>query len=200
MSIYLLCRVIEKQGLVLSFPEPTSSKVTYTLIDSLIHSYTHTPITGKWLDPVTYPPANNTREAVVSYIGTVCVSLLVFVFCAANYYTTGSVVSPFNVFSYYVGIVPFMLFASVLYGVSCVFISYAALSIFQRCCDIETATTRFLSESAYTVYIIHPWVIDVVAYTWALILQYGYGVEVAFPSYLDGYTSNTSFGETGDLH
>ena len=90
----------------------------------------------------------------------------------------------------------YMVGGSVLYGLCCPFLSLAAVDIFSTHFNTSTPRSRFFADAAYCVYIIHPWVVTPLLWTWTQILPAAGGPAIVFPSN-GSMTSSTNFGDDG---
>ena len=83
-------------------------------------------------------------------------------------------------------------------GILTPLLSYFVLAVFQRWADFSNAATRVASQSAYTVYLIHPLTVVPLTFSFAAILEAWTGVELLFGGgQVGGYFSGTDFGGDG---
>jgi len=82
-----------------------------------------------------------------------------------------------------------------LAGVACTAISFAEIALFQKYANYQSVVSKFFSDSAYTVYLIHPWVVVPVLWTYILLLDSLAGVKVEFGD--QSTVSTTSLGNDG---
>lgn len=86
---------------------------------------------------------------------------------------------------------------SVCMGPPCVIISLCFLAFFKNYFDYTTARTKFFSEAAYAVYLIHPWIVVTLTWSYVLLLKAVWDIEVVFPQ---GQSSSaTNLGNAGLL-
>ena len=64
-----------------------------------------------------------------------------------------------------------LILLSCVCGVFCISVTITELNIFYSYFNYTTEWTKFFSAAAYTVYLIHPWVITPVAWTWIWICR-----------------------------
>eukprot|EP00505_MAST-04D_sp_SCG-Rhode-Island_P001570 Stramenopile-MAST_4_protein_1570 len=67
-----------------------------------------------------------------------------------------------------------------LSGPFAVCVSLLEIDWFQRHFDYQTPRTAWLAQSAYMVYLFHPWVLVVFTYVYVYILQAGFGIDLPF--------------------
>lgn len=85
-----------------------------------------------------------------------------------------------------------IFFFAALCGITCSCISVAAVAVFQRKANYQTTWTKFYSDAAYTVYLIHPWIVVPLAWSYVLFLRYICNVDVTFGMNTNG--SDTDLG------
>merc|ERR1712039_196844 len=79
-----------------------------------------------------------------------------------------------------------------LLGVACTAISFAEIALFQKYANHQSTISKFFSDAAYTVYLIHPWVVVPVVWSYILVLESLFHVKVEFQD--KGSVSDTPLG------
>jgi len=82
-----------------------------------------------------------------------------------------------------------------LTGVACTAISFAELALFQKHANYQRTMSKFFSDAAYTVYLIHPLVVVPIMWTYILLLDSLSNVKIEFPD--QGSVSSTLLGSDG---
>lgn len=87
-------------------------------------------------------------------------------------------------------------------GFYCIVLSFGMFSFFQKRCNYSNRCTKFFSDAAYTVYLIHPWIIVPITWSYVILLKKIGNVDVIFPlagSNSSTTTSSTDLGNDGLL-
>merc|ERR1719242_1479412 len=79
-----------------------------------------------------------------------------------------------------------------LSGFGTIVMSLGMMQFAEQYLNYRSERTKFFSQHAYCVYLIHPWIIVPAAWTWKLLLEALNGVELEFC--VDSSTSLTHFG------